>query len=460
MSQQGIFHFEMSERKVLLRLFDIIFISITIVSLNYLFEDTYIYFGKNFLLWLLCYLSYFIFFATVFELYVLKKAESRFIVVKNIFLCLLTTTILYLLTPFITPILPPNRFEILIPFLSNLLVLTIWRFSYITFITSPRFYKRVLFVGENFEVDDIVKELQLFDKNYEIIGYIDTANVSNTSPKIKAYKISELNKVISSQGVGEIVVANSYKGVSQELYNELTPLLKTGIPIKSYSKIYEEITKRILLKDVSTNFYCYFPFSRSNQNKFYLIINRFLDIFVSILGILLLLSIVPLVFLINLFFNKGSLFYVQQRVGKFSKPFKIIKLRTMVKDAESQGAQWAKKNDLRITPFGKILRSTRIDELPQFINIIKGEMSLIGPRPERPEFVEQLMKSIPFYETRQIINPGLTGWAQVNARYANSEDETIEKLQYDLYYIKKRSLFLDFRIIVKTISTIVFFRGH
>lgn len=132
----------------------------------------------------------------------------------------------------------------------------------------------------------------------------------------------------------------------------------------------------------------------------------------------------------------------------------------MVNGAESQGAQWAKKNDLRITPFGKVLRSTRIDELPQFINILKGQMSLIGPRPERPEFVEQLMKNIPFYEIRHIINPGLTGWAQVNAKYAKSENETIEKLQYDLYYIKERSLFLDFRTVVKTISTIIFFRGH
>lgn len=132
----------------------------------------------------------------------------------------------------------------------------------------------------------------------------------------------------------------------------------------------------------------------------------------------------------------------------------------MVKDAESQGVKWADKNDLRVTPFGKLLRITRVDELPQFINVLKGEMSVIGPRPERPEFVKELMKSIPFYETRLIIKPGLTGWAQVNAKYANSKNDTIEKLQYDLYYIKERSLFLDFRIIVKTISTIIFLRGH
>jgi lipopolysaccharide/colanic/teichoic acid biosynthesis glycosyltransferase len=132
----------------------------------------------------------------------------------------------------------------------------------------------------------------------------------------------------------------------------------------------------------------------------------------------------------------------------------------MVKDAEKDGAKWAIKNDFRVTPFGKILRRCRIDELPQFLNILKGEMSLIGPRPERPEFIESLKEAIPFYETRHIIKPGLTGWAQVNAKYATSQNESLEKLQYDLYYIKERSLYLDFRIIVKTFSTIIFFRGH
>lgn len=460
MPKQGIFHFEISERKLLLRLFDLIFISSTIIGLNYTVEDTYIYFSNKFLLWLFCYLAYFIFFATVFELYVLKKAESRFIVFKNIIISLITTTLLYLLTPYITPVLPSNRFDILILFLCNLSVLTIWRFSYITFITSPRFYKRVLFVGENFDIDEIVKELRVFDRYYDIIGYIDTSTITKASSGVKQYKLIDFKNVIKNQGVDEIVVANSYQGVNQELYNELTPLLKAGVPIKSYSKVYEEITKRILLKDVTNNFYCYFPFSRSNQNRFYLFINRVSDLVISVLGIVLLLIIIPLIFLINLFLNQGPLFYVQKRVGKLSKPFHIYKFRTMVKDAEDQGVQWSEKNDSRITPFGKFLRASRLDELPQFINIIKGEMSLIGPRPERPEFVEQLVKSIPFYETRHIIKPGLTGWAQVNAKYANSKDQTIEKLQYDLYYIKQRSVFLDFRIMVKTISTIIFFRGY
>ena len=132
----------------------------------------------------------------------------------------------------------------------------------------------------------------------------------------------------------------------------------------------------------------------------------------------------------------------------------------MIIDAEKNGAQYAQKKDTRITPFGKFLRRTRIDEIPQFINVIRGDMSIIGPRPERPMFVKTLSKQIPFYEIRHFIKPGVTGWAQVNAKYGMTQDDALEKLQYDLYYIKRRSFFLDSKIILKTLSTIIFFRGQ
>ena len=153
-------------------------------------------------------------------------------------------------------------------------------------------------------------------------------------------------------------------------------------------------------------------------------------------------------------------FYTQERIGKNGKPFKIYKYRSMVKNAETDGAVWATKNDSRVTPFGRFLRTSRLDEFPQFINILKGDMSLIGPRPERPVFVKELSQVIPFYETRHIVKPGLTGWAQVKARYGSSVDDSLLKLQYDLFYIKHRSFMLDVNIIIKTLSTVIFFRGQ
>jgi len=460
MSKKDIFNFELSERKLLLRLFDVAIIIINIIGLNYIFKNTYIYFSNQFVLWSIVYVAYFLFFGTVFELYVLQKAESRFKVFQNLILSVGITTLLYVFTPYITPELPPNRFVILLLFMSNLVLLTLWRFAYITFINSPRFYKRVFFVGESYDIDQIKTELNNFDPNYDIKGYVDTDPKQKTSKLVKRFPIGELEDSLKSLFIDEIVVANSYRGVNEELYKILSPLLKEGLPIRAYSKVYEDITKRILVKDASTDFYCYFPFNRSNQNKLYLSINRILDIGLSIIGLVFLGCLIPFILLINTGFNKGPLFYTQYRVGKGSKIFKIRKLRTMNTSAESNGAQWATKDDKRITPFGRFLRVTRLDELPQFANILIGEMSVIGPRPERPEFVEQLKEAIPFYETRHSIKPGLTGWAQVSGKYASSSDETLQKLQYDLYYIKERGLYLDFRILVKTISTIIFFRGR
>jgi lipopolysaccharide/colanic/teichoic acid biosynthesis glycosyltransferase len=192
----------------------------------------------------------------------------------------------------------------------------------------------------------------------------------------------------------------------------------------------------------------------------YLVYHRVFDLVTSILGLLVCLFIIPFVVIGNLLGNRGSLFYSQERVGANRKIFKIIKFRTMVKDAEKSGAQFAVVNDVRITKFGKLLRASRIDEFPQFWNILKGEMSVIGPRPEREFFVEQLSEKIPFYETRHVVKPGLTGWAQVKTKYGVTDEDHLRKLQYDLYYIKKRSVFLDIRIVIKTLSTVIFFKGQ
>jgi lipopolysaccharide/colanic/teichoic acid biosynthesis glycosyltransferase len=233
-----------------------------------------------------------------------------------------------------------------------------------------------------------------------------------------------------------------------------------GFPIKAYAHVYEEITNKVPIQYFNNDFYFYFPFSRSNQNRLYLLYHRIVDILVSIIGLFFGLIILPFILIGNLIGNRGGLFYSQVRLGKSGKEFHIIKFRTMIKNAEEHGAQLATKRDLRITKFGRFLRLSRLDEIPQFYNVLKGDISLIGPRPERPEFVKTLSEKIPFYEVRHVIKPGLTGWAQVNSNYAMSEEDMIEKLQYDLYYIKHRSVFLDLRIILKTISTVIFLKGQ
>jgi lipopolysaccharide/colanic/teichoic acid biosynthesis glycosyltransferase len=237
-------------------------------------------------------------------------------------------------------------------------------------------------------------------------------------------------------------------------------LLERGFKIREYTQVYEELLHRVPIQFVGKDFYKYFPFSRSNENKLYIFFQRAFDILLAIIGLTIGVLILPLIVLGNLLGNKGPLFYIQERIGRNGKPFQIIKLRTMVVNAEKDGVKWAKKDDKRITKFGKFLRRSRLDEIPQFYNVLKGDMSVIGPRPERPFFVNELARIIPFYETRHIIKPGLTGWAQVKTRYGSSIDDSLTKLQYDLYYIKHRSVFLDFNIAIKTLSTILYYRGQ
>ena len=169
--------------------------------------------------------------------------------------------------------------------------------------------------------------------------------------------------------------------------------------------------------------------------------------------------VLPFVALAIYLESPGPIFYSQGRVGRAGRTFQLIKLRSMVPDAEQDGqARWAEEKDKRVTRVGRFLRRTRLDELPQCLNVLRGEMSLIGPRPERPEFVTRLQKRIPFYRSRLAVRPGLTGWAQVNYHYGSSVEDALVKLQYDLYYIKHKSLYLDLLILLKTIGVVLSFQ--
>ncbi|MCM8569231.1 sugar transferase [Gramella jeungdoensis] len=464
MSQKPLFHFEISERKILLRLFDMLAVLLTLAVVGVVFEFDYFKINTDYWNWTLVFLIYLNLFASVFELYDLHKADRFDSVIKNVLLTSSLTVLFYILTPFFTPSLPANRLQILFFFLSIAGALLMWRFLYINLISSPRFYKRVLVVGDSFDIKLIAEALQKSDPNYVVAGYVNTDNKLKTEFKkenLIRFEVDELQGAIKEYHINEIVVASAYqKGLMLPLYNELSELLKKGFPIRDYTQVYEEITRRIPVQNVDKDFYKYFPFSRSNQNKFYLFVFRIFDILVSFFGLLFCLFILPFVIIGNLLGNRGKLFYTQERVGKNGKIFNIVKMRTMIHDAEKAGPQYAQKNDYRVTKFGRFLRRSRIDEIPQFYNVLKGDMSLIGPRPERPVFVKELSELIPFYETRHIVKPGLTGWAQVMANYGDCHDDSLEKLQYDLYYIKHRGIFLDLSILLKTLSTVIFFRGQ
>ncbi|HLY26881.1 MAG TPA: sugar transferase, partial [Aggregatilineales bacterium] len=189
-------------------------------------------------------------------------------------------------------------------------------------------------------------------------------------------------------------------------------------------------------------------------------LKRGLDVILALVGLAIFAIMLPFLAVIMTLDNPGPLFYVQERVGRGGRLFKIMKLRSMIPDAEAQvGPQWAQQNDPRVTKIGRILRRTRLDEVPQLLNVLHGEMSMIGPRPERPFFVDQLTQQIPFYRTRLAVKPGVTGWAQVKYRYGSSREDALIKLQYDLYYIRHQSLTLDLLILLRTAGKMLALQG-
>lgn len=453
-------HFEISERKILLRLVDVFFVLLTLYFISEFFRFDYFAVRVDNFYWTIVLAIYLNLVGTVFEMYNLQVASNRFQVTKSIILTTSITTLFYLLTPFYTPVLPSNRLQIILFFLSILFALVVWRNLYIVFLASNRFIKRVVFIGSSKKVEALVFELSIGNPHYLVNGFVAT-DERKTATLLPEISLSELESYVKEHAISEIVVANgSRKTMDVALYDLLLKLLENGVVIRQYDDVYESGTYRLPIHFDDKELYKFFPFSRSNQNKLYQLYTRVFDVVFAIIGLLSLVVILPFVFLFNLIWNKGPLFYKQERVGRNGIPFKIVKLRTMVVNAEQNGAVFASTNDNRITAFGRLLRKSRLDEVPQFINVLKGEMALIGPRPERPVFVDKIAASIPMYQTRHVIKPGLTGWAQVNYSYGENLEDSLMKLRYDLYYIKHRSLFLDINIIVKTLSTVLFFRGQ
>lgn len=455
-------HFEISERKVLLRLIDVVAVLLALYLSEYFFEFHYFSFERPSVGSMLFLALYINLFGTIFEMYNLQVASNQYQVVKSIILTTFITVFFYLLTPIFTPILPSNRLQIVYFFLAVLISLFAWRFFYLHFLASHRFVKNVIFVCNRDEIEQLAQELGKADPHYQIIGYVPT-DVSGEKQSVfyKEVALPELENFVNRHSVAEVVIGfRETETIAPDLYQELLYLLEKGVTIREYTQVYEHSTQRLPILQETKDFYKFFPFSRSNQNKLYLYIVRIFEILFSLIGIIFGIVLIPIVYIGNSIGNRGPLFYTQERVGKNGVPFLIYKFRSMIQNAESNGAVFAKANDVRITPFGKFLRRSRIDEFPQFINILKGDMAVIGPRPERPVFVKKISETMPFYETRHVIKPGLTGWAQVNYSYGESLEDSLVKLQYDLYYIKHRSIFLDVNIVIKTLSTVLFYRGQ
>lgn len=455
------FYFNISERRLFLRVLDIGFTVLGLYVLNIYFNFDYFDFSSpSCVLWLSTLIIYLLVFGEIFEMYDLKVASDKYLTLRSAIITIFFATLFYIFTPVISPQLPENRLQLAYFSLTLLFSVLVNRLFYIQMIFSPRFLKNILLVADSSQLEGLVTAIQNKSANRIVAVVSDAAMGNNDKIAFNAVADANLEEIVKEEGINEIVIsANNREFITPELNNQLIALFEKGMAIRSADNFIEDETHRISETKLTTDFYNHFTFSKSHQNNLYLAFRRVLDVFFSLIGMLFFLFLIPLVFVGNLFANKGKLLYTQKRVGKRGRKFRIIKFRTMVANAEENGAEWAQKNDSRVTAFGRMLRKSRVDEIPQFINVLKGDMSLIGPRPERPEFVTMLEKELPFYAIRHVVKPGLTGWAQVMYPYARSVNDQHKKLMYDLYYIKERNLLMDLKIVIKTISTILFFRG-
>jgi exopolysaccharide biosynthesis polyprenyl glycosylphosphotransferase len=233
-----------------------------------------------------------------------------------------------------------------------------------------------------------------------------------------------------------------------------------GVYIYSLSEFYEQIWEKIPPASIRDDWFAFTSGFSLLHNRINARIKRLIDIVLTLLILLITLPIILVVILAIKLDSSGPIFYSQIRTGFNGKPFRVHKFRSMYQDAEKQGVQWACKKDSRITKVGHFIRITRIDELPQLWNVLKGDMSLIGPRPERPEFDVQLREKIAYYDVRYLVKPGITGWAQVKYPYGASVEDAYQKVAYDLYYIKNYSLLLDLAIVLKTIRIVFLGKGR
>lgn len=306
-------------------------------------------------------------------------------------------------------------------------------------IFQKSFKKSVLIIGTNnqsLELDLFIKENPQF--GYEIKSVMD----------ISSDKIKDIHTIIQEEKIDTIVLSPEAYQVP-EIINIFYKSIEQKIGFMNLASFYERVTGMVPLGSI--NQIWFLENLNEGNKKAYEMIKRGNDLLFAVVIGLISLLFYPFIILLIKTTSEGPIFYKQKRVGRAGKAFEIIKFRTMKKDAEKDtGAVWASNNDPRITRVGKFMRKTRIDELPQLWNILKGQMAFIGPRAERPEFNESL-KDIPFYEERYLIKPGLSGWAQINFHYGSSIEDAAEKLKYDLYYIKNRSLVLDLGIALKTI---------
>lgn len=389
------------------------------------------------------------------------------------------TTLIYLLIPFLTPALPSSRLALASLFLVITAAILAWRSVYAIVLPQPILQHRVLVVGTGSAASMIVRTLLDQERgSYQPVGFIDdepmfqggvlgvggsvgseaTGGRGSLSFPVLGGR-HQILAVITRYRVTTLVVALSHR-VDPELLQTLMTCVEKGIDVIPMSVLYEQLTGRVPVPYLAASLDATLAVQQLGMSVWWRFVKRLMDVALSGFGLLCLGAIFPAIALAIYLDSPGPILYSQQRVGKGGRIFSIFKFRTMVPNAENGIAVWTQEDDPRVTRVGRLLRGMHLDEWPQFLNILKGEMSAVGPRPERPEFVAMIAAKSPLYPLRHMVKPGMAGWALVKQGYAATVEDSLIRLQYDLYYVKHQSPWFDLVILLKTLEDALSFRGR
>jgi exopolysaccharide biosynthesis polyprenyl glycosylphosphotransferase len=397
------------------------------------------------------------------EMYDIRRANRRSETIKGIAISAGVMLAIYLLLFFLLPQSLP-RFGLGIFIASAAILMFVWRFNYIAVFTAPDFMRRVMIVGAGRAGSSLAKIVkEIWPPPFFIIGFIDDdpAKLGNSIEGIPVLGGGDqLLKLIAEHNISDLIFAISHE-MSPALFQELLQAEEAGIEITTMPIVYEQLIGRVPISLLQSDWILRSFLDQAHADIFYEMVKRVIDILGGMVGTIIYFLSYPFLSVLILIDSGKPVLYTQTRLGRNGKEYSIIKYRTMVQDSEKDGkVRVTVENDPRITRVGKILRKSRLDEIPQFVNVLKGEMSLVGPRAERAALVENLQKHVPFYRARLLVKPGITGWAQVNYGYAATVEETMVKLEHDLYYIKHRNILLDALIILRTVGTVLGLKGQ
>ncbi|MFW6365630.1 MAG: TIGR03013 family XrtA/PEP-CTERM system glycosyltransferase [Spirochaetota bacterium] len=389
----------------------------------------------------------------LFDFYSMHQSEGRFQIVVNFLLAYALIGGIIAAVFFLFPAYTYGRGIWMLQLGISFLGIACVRIVAQGIVNSSSALTRVVILGESERLDSII-EIMEESRLCTVLGFIGKEQPTKA---VHLGGIRRFEEIIENTRPDVIVVLDR-QAMLREVERKLLSYKMQGMYIYDLPSMFELVNTKIPVNFINDYWLIFSSFRGLNINEYNNRIKRILDVICAVFGIIISAPVMLLTALAIVIESGGPVFYRQVRVGLNEKHFRIIKFRSMVADAEKNGAVWAQENDARVTVVGKFIRKVRIDELPQLFNVLRGEMTLIGPRPERPEFVDELKRKIPYYSLRHMIKPGVSGWAQIKYPYGASVEDAMQKLEYDLYYMRHLTLRLDIIIILRTIRTVLF--GH